>query len=81
MRGKRAVAQEAGLEAASHDVVDVHVPDQGSAVVMADQVGGLIVTGGPVEVGSEARGGVRRVEPGLMQRSAGPHRRHELPGV
>jgi transposase len=38
--------------------------------VVADQEGGLILTGGPVQVRGEAPCGVRRVQPGLVQRPA-----------
>ena len=63
---------------ASHDVADVRHADQATAGAVPDQVVGLVVAIGPVQVGREASGRVRKVEPRMVQRSAGVHRVDEL---
>ena len=81
MARERPVAKEPGLERAAHDVVDVHVAHEPAAVAVPDEERGLVVAGGPVQVGGEPLLGVSRVEPRAVQVTACSYRRDELGGV
>jgi hypothetical protein len=81
VRSESGIAQEARLEGAAHDVIDAHIADEFCTRMVTYQVGSLILASRPIQVGREAPGRIRRVNPRPVQRPAPLHSLNKLPSV